>query len=132
MKRVDQAFDFFGIPAGHTFFSAVYLAVVGSALLRGKRAALLWVLWVFEALWLLAQTAAVAFTSVRLANPNDAGTAPRLRAARPSRTWSGASSRWSWWPRIIVLLWKIRGAFPARLAPGTPAARGRRAGRSAC
>ena len=49
VKRVDQAFDFFGIPAGHTFFSAVYLAVVGSALLRGKRAALLWVLWVFEA-----------------------------------------------------------------------------------
>ena len=47
------AFEFFGIPAGHTFFSAVYLAVIGSALLRGKRAALLWVLWVFEALWLL-------------------------------------------------------------------------------
>ena len=72
VKRVDQAFDFFGIPAGHTFFSAVYLAVVGSALLRGKRAALLWVLWVFEALWLIAQTAYLAFTSVRFANPIDA------------------------------------------------------------
>src|SRR5438309_1934301 len=72
INHVNTAFDFIGIPAGHTIFSAVYLAVVGSALLRGKRAALLWVLWVFEALWLLAQVAGIAFTSVRLANPTDA------------------------------------------------------------
>ncbi|MFI7066414.1 bifunctional lysylphosphatidylglycerol synthetase/lysine--tRNA ligase LysX [Kribbella sp. NPDC050124] len=118
VRRVDQAFDFFGIPAGHTFFSAVYLAVIGSALLRGKRAALLWVLWVFQALWLIEQTAAVAFTSVRLANPNDA---ELLREFGPATVqdleWGIAQLVVV--VAIIVLLWKIRGAFPARLAPGT-------------
>ena len=118
VKRVDMAFDFFGIPAGHTFFSAVYLAVVGSALLRGKRAALLWVLWVFQALWLIAQIAAVAFTSVRLANPNDA---ELLRDFGPA---SVQDLEWGIVQvfvvaAIIVLLWNIRAAFPARLAPGT-------------
>ncbi len=118
VKRVDQAFDFFGIPAGHTFFSAVYLAVVGSALLRGKRAALLWVLWVFEALWLLAQIAGIAFTSVRLANPNDA---ELLRDFGPA---SVQDLEWGIVQVFVVaaiigLLWTIRGAFPARLAPGT-------------
>lgn len=118
VRRVDQAFDFFGIPAGHTFFSAVYLAVIGSALLRGKRAALLWVLWVFQALWLIEQTAAVAFTSVRLANPNDA---ELLREFGPATVqdleWGIAQLVVV--VAIIVLLWTIRGAFPARLAPGT-------------
>ncbi|MEV0799321.1 bifunctional lysylphosphatidylglycerol synthetase/lysine--tRNA ligase LysX [Kribbella sp. NPDC050281] len=118
VKRVDQAFDFFGIPAGHTFFPAVYLAVVGSALLRGKRAALLWVLWVFEALWLLAQTAAVAFTSVRLANPNDAELLSDFGPATVKDLELGIVQVVVV-IAIIVLLWTIRGAFPARLAPGT-------------
>ncbi|WP_132210059.1 bifunctional lysylphosphatidylglycerol synthetase/lysine--tRNA ligase LysX [Kribbella steppae] len=118
VKRVDQAFDFFGIPAGHTFFSAVYLAVVGSALLRGKRAALLWVLWVFQALWLIAQTAAVAFTSVRLANPNDAELLSDLGPATVKDLELGIVQVIVV-AAIIVLLWTIRGAFPARLAPGT-------------
>jgi lysyl-tRNA synthetase class 2 len=118
VKRVDQAFDFFGIPAGHTFFSAVYLAVVGSALLRGKRAALLWVLWVFEALWLIAQTAAVAFTSVRLANPNDAELLSDFGPATVKDLELGIVQVVVV-AAIIVLLWTIRGAFPARLAPGT-------------
>ena len=118
VKRVDQAFDFFGIPAGHTFFSAVYLAVVGSALLRGKRAALLWVLWVFQALWLLAQTAAVAFTSVRLANPNDAELLSDFGPATVKDLELGIVQIVVV-IAIIALLWTIRGAFPARLAPGT-------------
>ncbi|TCC59486.1 bifunctional lysylphosphatidylglycerol synthetase/lysine--tRNA ligase LysX [Kribbella pittospori] len=118
VKRVDQAFDFFGIPAGHTFFPAVYLAVVGSALLRGKRAALLWVLWVFEALWLLAQTAAVAFTSVRLANPNDAELLSDFGPATVKDLELGIVQVVVV-IAIVVLLWTIRGAFPARLAPGT-------------
>ncbi|HET6737868.1 MAG TPA: bifunctional lysylphosphatidylglycerol synthetase/lysine--tRNA ligase LysX [Kribbella sp.] len=118
VKHVDTAFDFVGIPAGHTFFSAVYLAVVGSALLRGKRAALLWVLWVFEALWLLAQVAGIAFTSVRLANPTDADL---LRDFGPA---SVQDLEWGIVQAvvvaaIVVLLWTIRGAFPARLAPGS-------------
>ncbi|MEU8221521.1 bifunctional lysylphosphatidylglycerol synthetase/lysine--tRNA ligase LysX [Kribbella sp. NPDC048915] len=118
VKHVDFAFDFIGIPAGHTIFSAVYLAVVGSALLRGKRAALLWVLWVFEALWLLAQVAGIAFTSVRLANPTDA---ELLRDFGPA---SVQDLEWGIVQAvvvaaIVVLLWKIRAAFPARLAPGS-------------
>ncbi|MFD7156527.1 bifunctional lysylphosphatidylglycerol synthetase/lysine--tRNA ligase LysX [Kribbella sp. NPDC059898] len=118
VKHVDIAFDFVGIPAGHTIFSAVYLAVVGSALLRGKRAALLWVLWVFEALWLLAQVAGIAFTSVRLANPTDA---ELLRDFGPA---SVQDLEWGIVQAvvvagIVVLLWTIRGAFPARLAPGS-------------
>ncbi len=118
VKHVDFAFDFVGIPAGHTIFSAVYLAVVGSALLRGKRAALLWVLWVFEALWFLAQVAGIAFTSVRLANPTDADL---LRDFGPA---SVEDLEWGIVQAVVVaaiviLLWKIRGAFPARLAPGS-------------
>ncbi|NUR98280.1 MAG: lysine--tRNA ligase, partial [Kribbellaceae bacterium] len=118
VKHVDIAFDFVGIPAGHTIFSAVYLAVVGSALLRGKRAALLWVLWVFEALWFLAQIAGIAFTSVRLANPTDA---ELLRDFGPA---SVQDLEWGIVQAvviaaIVVLLWTIRGAFPARLAPGS-------------
>ncbi|TCC42943.1 bifunctional lysylphosphatidylglycerol synthetase/lysine--tRNA ligase LysX [Kribbella sindirgiensis] len=118
VRHVDFAFDFVGIPAGHTVFSAVYLAVVGSALLRGKRAALLWVLWVFEALWFLAQVAGIAFTSVRLANPTDADL---LRDFGPATV---ADLEWGIVQAIVVaaivvLLWKIRGAFPARLAPGS-------------
>ncbi|TCC11198.1 bifunctional lysylphosphatidylglycerol synthetase/lysine--tRNA ligase LysX [Kribbella soli] len=118
VKHVDFAFDFVGIPAGHTIFSAVYLAVVGSALLRGKRAALLWVLWVFEALWFLAQVAGIAFTSVRLANPTDADL---LRDFGPA---SVQDLEWGIVQAVVVaaivaLLWTIRGAFPARLAPGS-------------
>ncbi|GAA1595969.1 bifunctional lysylphosphatidylglycerol synthetase/lysine--tRNA ligase LysX [Kribbella sancticallisti] len=118
VKKVDLTFDFFGIPAGHTFFSAVYLAVVGSALLRGKRAALLWVLWVFEALWLVARIAEVAFTSVRLANPNDA---ELLREFGPAtiQDLELSIAQVIVIASLVVLLWTIRGAFPARLAPGT-------------
>ncbi|MER7251873.1 bifunctional lysylphosphatidylglycerol synthetase/lysine--tRNA ligase LysX [Kribbella sp. NPDC000426] len=118
VKHVDMAFDFVGIPAGHTFFSAVYLAVVGSALLRGKRAALLWVLWVFEALWLLGLTAYIAFSSVRLSSPGGAEWLSDLdRTTVQDLEW--AIVQWVVVAAIIVLLWKIRGAFPARLAPGT-------------
>ncbi|RZU19985.1 lysyl-tRNA synthetase class II [Kribbella rubisoli] len=118
VKHVDMAFDFVGIPAGHTFFSAVYLAVVGSALLRGKRAALLWVLWVFEALWLLGLTAYIAFSTVRLSSPSGTEWLSDLdRTTVQDLEW--AIIQWVVVAAIIVLLWKIRGAFPARLAPGT-------------
>ncbi|MDX6279806.1 MAG: lysyl-tRNA synthetase, class [Kribbellaceae bacterium] len=118
VKRVDQAFDFFGIPAGHTFFSAVYLGVVGSALLRGKRAALLWVLWVFEALWLLTSVAAVGLASVRLANPRDQDLIKEFGEAKPQEL-ELAIVQVIVVAALVLLLWKIRAAFPARLAPGT-------------
>ncbi|MFC6158588.1 bifunctional lysylphosphatidylglycerol synthetase/lysine--tRNA ligase LysX [Kribbella jiaozuonensis] len=118
VKHVDMAFDFVGIPAGHTIFSAVYLAVVGSALLRGKRAALLWVLWVFEALWLLGLTAYIAFSTVRLSSPGGSEWLSDLdRTTVQDLEW--AIVQWVVVAALIVLLWKIRGAFPARLAPGT-------------
>ncbi|WBQ06028.1 bifunctional lysylphosphatidylglycerol synthetase/lysine--tRNA ligase LysX [Kribbella sp. CA-293567] len=118
VKWVDLAFDFFGIPAGHTFFSAVYLAVVGSALLRGKRAALLWVLWVFEVLWLLTAVAAVGFTSIRLANPSDPELLREFGEAKPQDL-ELAIAQVVVVAALVLLLWKIRAAFPARLAPGT-------------
>ncbi|WP_432883324.1 bifunctional lysylphosphatidylglycerol synthetase/lysine--tRNA ligase LysX [Kribbella sp. CA-245084] len=118
VKHVDMAFDFVGIPAGHTIFSAVYLAVVGSALLRGKRAALLWVLWVFEALWLLGLTTYIAFSTVRLSSPSGTEWLSDLdRTTVQDLEW--AIVQWVVVAAIIVLLWKIRSAFPARLAPGT-------------
>ncbi|MEU4190543.1 bifunctional lysylphosphatidylglycerol synthetase/lysine--tRNA ligase LysX [Kribbella sp. NPDC026611] len=118
VKRVDIAFDFVGIPAGHTILPAVYLAVVGSALLRGKRAALLWVLWVFEGLWLLGLTGYIAFATVLLSSPNDKDLLSDLdRDPVSSLEW--AIVQWFVVAALIVLLWKIRGAFPARLAPGT-------------
>ncbi|TDO54329.1 lysyl-tRNA synthetase class 2 [Kribbella sp. VKM Ac-2527] len=118
VKRVEGAIDFFGIPAGHTFLSAVYLAVVGSALLRGKRAALLWVMFVFEGFWLLTQIASLGFISVQLANPNDPDLIAEFGRASYEDLELGIV-------RVIVpilmiaLLWKIRDSFPARLAPGT-------------
>ncbi|WP_238174344.1 bifunctional lysylphosphatidylglycerol synthetase/lysine--tRNA ligase LysX [Kribbella kalugense] len=118
VKHVDMAFDFVGIPAGHTIFSAVYLAVVGSALLRGKRAALLWVLWVFEALWLFGLTGYIAFSTVRLSSPGSADLLSDLdRTTVQDLEW--AIVQWFVVAALIVLLWKIRGAFPARLAVGT-------------
>jgi lysyl-tRNA synthetase class 2 len=118
VKRVDMAFDFVGIPAGHTIFSAVYLAVVGSALLRGKRAALLWVLWVFEGLWLLGLTGYIAFSTVRLNNPHSSEWLSDFdRTTVQDLEWSIV--QWVVVAALIVLLWMIRGAFPARLAPGT-------------
>ncbi|TDU90459.1 lysyl-tRNA synthetase class II [Kribbella voronezhensis] len=116
---VEDVIEFFGIPAGHTFLSAVYLAVVGSALRRGKRAALLWVLFVFEGLWLLGRIAAVGFLSVLIANPND----PDLKTPEFEKLGVG-DLEWSVASLVVTLgmiwlLWRIRGAFPARLAPGT-------------
>ncbi|MFC5261290.1 bifunctional lysylphosphatidylglycerol synthetase/lysine--tRNA ligase LysX [Kribbella qitaiheensis] len=119
VRKVDLAFEFFGIPAGHTFFSAVYLAVIGSALLRGKRAALLWVLWVFEVLWLVTQIAAVAFTSVRLANPDDAALLEEFGGPARIQDLELGIAQLVVVSALIVLLWKIRGAFPARVAPGS-------------
>jgi lysyl-tRNA synthetase class 2 len=118
VKKIDVSLQFLGIPAGHTFFSAVYLAVVGSALLRGKRAALLWVLWVWEALWLVAGLGAVAFTAVRLSYPEDAELLAKFGPTSvQDLEWGIAQVVVT--VTLIVLLWKVRGAFPARLAPGT-------------
>jgi lysyl-tRNA synthetase class 2 len=118
VKHADMAFDFVGIPAGHTIFSAVYLAVVGSALLRGKRAALLWVLWVFEALWLFGLTGYIAFSTVRLSSPGSADLLSDIdRTTVQDLEW--AIVQWFVVAALIVLLWTIRGAFPARLAVGT-------------
>jgi len=118
VKKVELAFSFFGIPAGHTVFSAVYLTVIGSALLRGKRAALLWVLLVFQALWLLGWLAEAGLTAARLAYPEDES----LRAEFGETTSQDlvfAIAQVVVIALLIVLLWRIRGAFPARLAPGT-------------
>ncbi|WP_132284264.1 bifunctional lysylphosphatidylglycerol synthetase/lysine--tRNA ligase LysX [Kribbella sp. VKM Ac-2568] len=119
VRKVDLIFEFFGIPAGHTFFSAVYLAVIGSALLRGKRAALLWVLLVFEVLWLVTQIAAVAFTSVRLANPDDAELLEEFGGPARIQDLELGIAQLVVVSALIVLLWTIRGAFPARVAPGS-------------
>ncbi|HEY0690315.1 MAG TPA: bifunctional lysylphosphatidylglycerol synthetase/lysine--tRNA ligase LysX, partial [Kribbella sp.] len=118
VRKIDVSLQFLGIPAGHTVFSAVYLAVVGSALLRGKRAALLWVLWVFEALWLVAGLGAVAFTAVRLSGPEDAELLARFGTTSVQDLELGIAQVVVT-VTLIVLLWKVRGAFPARLAPGT-------------
>ncbi|WP_432942859.1 bifunctional lysylphosphatidylglycerol synthetase/lysine--tRNA ligase LysX [Kribbella sp. CA-253562] len=118
VKHVEAVIDFFGIPAGHTFLSAVYLAVVGSALLRGKRAALLWVLWVFEGLTLITQIAALGFISVQIANPNDPDLIAEFGRASVEDLELGIV-RVVVPVLMIVLLWKIRDSFPARLAPGS-------------
>ncbi|ONI68332.1 lysine--tRNA ligase [Kribbella sp. ALI-6-A] len=118
VKHVEAVIDFFGIPAGHTFLSAVYLAVVGSALLRGKRAALLWVLWVFEGLTLITQVAALGFISVQIANPNDPDLIAEFGRASVEDLELGIV-RVVVPVLMIVLLWKIRDSFPARLAPGS-------------
>jgi lysyl-tRNA synthetase class 2 len=118
VKQVDAAFDYIGIPAGHTFFSAVYLAVVGGALLRGKRAALLWVLWVFEALWLLIGLVMVVIDSTVLASPHNSALIGRFGTSSNADI-EGGVAQVLVTGSLIVLLWMVRGAFPARLAPGT-------------
>ncbi|TWD79937.1 lysyl-tRNA synthetase class II [Kribbella amoyensis] len=118
VRHVETAINFLGVPAGHTFLSAVYLAVVGSALLRGKRAALLWVLWVFEGLAVVTQLATLGFISVQIAYPNDPDLIAEVGHASVGDLEVGIA-RVVVPLLLIVLLWKIRGSFPARLAPGT-------------
>ncbi len=115
---VDRVFEIFGIPAGHTVFPAVYLAVVGSALLRGKRAALLWVLWMFEVLWLLAGLGVIVIDSSTLAHLGDPDLIEKFGTSSPTELVRDAAQVLLT-VILIVLLWKVRRCFPARLTPGT-------------
>jgi lysyl-tRNA synthetase, class II len=115
---VDQAFEFLGIPAGHTVFPAVYLAVVGSALLRGKRAALLWVLWVWEVLWLFNGLGIVVIDSSTLARPGDPDLIRQFGSSSAGDVVVDGLQVVTT-VVLITLLWKVRRAFPARLMPGS-------------
>ncbi len=115
---VNMVFQFLGIPAGHTVFPAVYLAIVGSALLRGKRAALLWVLWVWEVLWLLGALGIVVIDINAPAGPGDPDLIREYGAGSVAdRILDGAQVLTT--ITLIVLLWTVRRAFPARLTPGS-------------
>lgn len=54
VATVDEIFAAVSVPAGHTFFSAVYLGVLATALRQGKRIAILWVFWFFAVLGIAA------------------------------------------------------------------------------
>jgi lysyl-tRNA synthetase class 2 len=115
---VDRAFEIFGIPSGHTVFPAVYLAVIGSALLRGKRAALLWVLWVFEVVWLLNGLGVIVIDSSTLAVNGEKSLIEEFGASSPLDL-ATDSAQILLTLILIVMLWRVRRAFPTRLAPGS-------------
>jgi lysyl-tRNA synthetase class 2 len=115
---VDRVFEIFGIPSGHTVFPAVYLAVVGSALLRGKRAALLWVLIVFEVAWLLNGLGIIVIDSSTLAVDADTNLIREFGTSSPLDIVAD-SAQILLTAILIMLLWRVRRAFPTRLAPGS-------------
>ncbi|MFC0627046.1 bifunctional lysylphosphatidylglycerol synthetase/lysine--tRNA ligase LysX [Kribbella deserti] len=118
VTKVDQVFGFLGIPAGHTFFSAVYLAIVGSALVRGKRAALLWVIGVWEILWLLGGLGILVVDTTTLVMPGDTELINEF-GRTSSAELAGAVAQVVVTCTLIVLLWKARAQFPARVTPGS-------------
>lgn len=118
VTKVDQVFQFLGIPAGHTFFSAVYLAVVGSALVRGKRAALLWVIGVWEILWLFGGLGILVVDTSTLVMPGDAALIDEFGRSSPVEL-GRAIAQVAVTCALIVLLWRVRAQFPARVTPGS-------------
>ncbi|MBB5956071.1 lysyl-tRNA synthetase class 2 [Saccharothrix tamanrassetensis] len=101
-----------GLPVDGNLFIALVLVVLGAALRRRKRAAL-WALLLFEGLGLALALVVLLVYSVdpgRFLGPDEQLDWPAVLTTLGS----GAAVTSS----IILFLWVLRPAFPARLAPG--------------
>jgi lysyl-tRNA synthetase class 2 len=104
---VDQAFGLLNLPVSPSIFSVTLLLVLGGALQRRKRISV-WVLLVFQS---------VALAGVLVVNGVLAASSGHVDGVRPMDIvlieLGGAISA-----VLIVLLWRSRSAFPARLQSG--------------
>jgi lysyl-tRNA synthetase, class II len=109
---IDDAFGLFNIPAGSSIFLVISLLLLGSALRRRLRAALLLsVVW--EALSAVLSAALFAVVAMHWNS---------LHTADPDHTrLNGIFALISAGTGVILalVLWSCRSAFPARLAPGS-------------
>ena len=111
-RAVSTAFGLFNIPVAANIFTGVLLSVVGSALMVHKRAALWFAALVFEVGWL---AVAALVTALRASGDDRAPKVlldTRFEVARFAIEVVMAVV-------LLVLLWRIRGLFQARVAPGS-------------
>ncbi|MDT7789740.1 MAG: lysyl-tRNA synthetase, class [Pseudonocardiales bacterium] len=97
-----------GLPIDGNLFIAMVFFVLGAALRRHKRAAL-WALLLFQVVGLLVVSLIVTILLLAPEEIMDEGDSPRWGLA-----WSSLGSS----VVLVVLLWVVRSAFPARLARG--------------
>lgn len=113
VDTVNELFEIVSVPAGHTFFSAVYLGVVAAALRRGKRLALLWSFWFFGVAGVLASLGQIGFDL-------------RVSGGRPGVRLEDFTTSGQLWNLVLlavsvviaVLIWLARPCFPTHFARG--------------
>jgi lysyl-tRNA synthetase, class II len=108
---VNNTFDLFNVPAAPSLFTGLLLFVMGSALRRRLRAAMITVL-IFQIVVFVFE---VLIAAIAVANWNDLHTS--LDISRVDAVLTVVSAVIA--AVIIGLLWKSRSAFPARLARGS-------------
>ncbi|WP_432992097.1 bifunctional lysylphosphatidylglycerol synthetase/lysine--tRNA ligase LysX [Dactylosporangium sp. CA-233914] len=109
--RVDDAFSLLNLPVAPNVFIAAALLLLGSALRRRLRVALI-LLVAYQALVTLLDAVAIAFLSVDWDG---------LTASDRPHKWEVVliAASFPIGVVLVVLLWRARGRFPARLAPGS-------------
>ncbi|MFI5952910.1 bifunctional lysylphosphatidylglycerol synthetase/lysine--tRNA ligase LysX [Cryptosporangium sp. NPDC051539] len=107
---IDYAFGLLNVPTTRSLFVVVGLLLLGSALRRRLRAAL----WLAIAVQVIAAPTQVLVVWIAAANWADLA-ATDLDLTRAEVVLTGVSAVVAL--ALAVLLWRARGAFPARLAP---------------
>lgn len=105
-------FGLLNLPVAANVFTGVMLLVVGSALVVRKRAALWFVAVGFQMGWLVVATLVTVLKAWNL------GRTPKVLLDTQLEVglfWAEVTSALV----MLVLLWRIRGCFPARIAPGS-------------
>ena len=114
VSRGNELFETISIPAGHTFFSAIYLSVVAAALRRGKRLGLFWSFWFFGVVGIVASIGELGI-EIEWGNGR--------RGLGVTDLASGDQGRYVVLLCVSVviatLIWLTRGCYPARLAHGS-------------
>lgn len=111
-QRVDDAFELLNVPATRNLFVIVGLLLLGSALRRRLRAALLFVI----AVQIVAAVLGAIVVAIAAASWDDLDAAD-LDLTRGEVVLTGIAAVVGL--VLAVVLWWARRAFPARLAPGT-------------
>ncbi|MEP6598017.1 MAG: bifunctional lysylphosphatidylglycerol synthetase/lysine--tRNA ligase LysX [Actinomycetota bacterium] len=108
---VDDAFGWFNVPAGSSLFVVVLMFITGSALRRRLRAAL-WAVLIFQLVNVVLEFVVLGLA---LANWNQIPT-DNLDLTRSEAVMVGLLAGLGC--GLVVLVWLVRSAFPARLAQG--------------
>ncbi len=114
VSAVDEAFQALSIPAGHTFFSAVYLGVLATALRQGKRIAILWVFWFFGVLGVVGAVSNIGI-DIDIGGGREELNHPGLLTSHELLNIAVLLLAIA----VAVLAWQVRRSFPARLTHGS-------------